>query len=251
MVLGLVLAGCKVDVALDVTMAADGSGAVEVTVLADRDVVVAAPDVMSDVRLDDAAAAGWAVEGPSATPDGGLRVVLRKRFATPEEGTAVLAELNGPQGPFRDLRLSRSTSFARVESAFDGTVQLEGGLAAFADDALTSLVGGPPLGDRVTEEQLASGFAVRVVVRLPGTVGSTNGTVASDGTVTWAPALAGGAATAMHADAALVDQEALDARRNERLAIVGMAVWAVLVIAVLAGGVWWWRRRTGGPAPLR
>jgi hypothetical protein len=88
-------------------------------------------------------------------------------------------------------------------------------------------------------------------VRLPGTVGSTNGTVASDGTVTWAPALAGGAATAMHADAALVDQETLDARRNERLAIVGMAVWAVLVIAVLAGGVWWWRRRTGGPAPLR
>jgi hypothetical protein len=237
----LVLAGCRLDVVVDVTMDADGAGSVTVTATVDEDVLRDVPDVLNDLRLSDATDAGWAVTGPSVAPGGGATVTLTKPFRSPDEGTAVLAELSGPAGPFKDLALSRSTSFARVASGFSGVAQLDGGLVAFADSALVEAVGGVPLADRVTEEELAAGLAVTVRVRLAGTVQSADGVASADGDeVAWTPVLAGGTATAMNASFEQVDQGALDARRTERLARAGLVAWVVFSLVVVAVV---WRRR--------
>jgi hypothetical protein len=55
-----------------------------------------------------------------------------------------------------------------------------------------------------------------------------------------------GEVTPIDARAVLVDQGALDARRNQRLAVVGLVVYAV---AVAAGVVWFITRRRHSRAP--
>src|SRR3954469_5325407 len=90
-----VCAACHVDVAVDVAMIKDGSGTITVTVTADKDIVAKAPGLAGDLRLADVAAAGWAVEGPAPTPDGGLQVVMRQSFQTPAQANAILTGLNG------------------------------------------------------------------------------------------------------------------------------------------------------------
>jgi hypothetical protein len=243
LVLVPVLAGCRVDVAVTTTMQADGSGQVAVAVTCDADVVTQRPEVLSELKFDDARAAGWTVTAPTRTPDGGATVSLSKPFRTPAEGTRVLAEISGPQGPLRALRLGQVRSFARVQSSFDGSAGLTGGVAAFSDSALTQLVGATPLSDLVTDQQVADGFHVQVTTRLPGRVTSTNGNTGAAG-ITWSPPLA--SASTMHAAAVVVDQGARDARRNQRLLLAGAGVWVILVLAG-AGTWWWWRHRRRPP----
>src|SRR5512142_2431548 len=96
-----VLAGCRLDVGVDVAMQPDGSGVVTVTARADHDLVAAAPSALADLRLDDIRAAGWTVADPASGADGSVTLTLTKPFRSPAEATAVLAELNGPDGPLR------------------------------------------------------------------------------------------------------------------------------------------------------
>src|SRR5690349_9765494 len=107
----LVLAGCRLDVAVDVAMQPDGSGTVTVTATADRELVAAAPSALGDLRLDDVRAAGWTVDPPSSGTDGSVHLTLTKPFRTPAEATAVLAGLNGPDGPLRNLIVTLDRSF--------------------------------------------------------------------------------------------------------------------------------------------
>ena len=65
----LVLTGCRLDVSVDVVMQPDGTGTVAVVAVADAELVGKVPDLVDDLRLDDAIANGWVVEGP--TPDAG------------------------------------------------------------------------------------------------------------------------------------------------------------------------------------
>jgi len=114
------LAGCRLDLNVAVDLAADGTGTVRVTATADADLLARAPNAVTDLRLDDAKAAGWTVTGPTATESGGAQVVLTKAFGSPEQATAILAEINGPSGPLRGLTLSQAREFAAVTSSFTG-----------------------------------------------------------------------------------------------------------------------------------
>jgi hypothetical protein len=127
-----VLVGCRVSVDVELAVAADGSGTVTVVVTADREVVSKAPELATDLRVDDLRAAGWTVTGPDRTADGGLRVELIHAFADPDEAQRLLGTLNGPGGPLRGLRLEMERSFARTTTNFTGEIRLDG-LGAFGD----------------------------------------------------------------------------------------------------------------------
>jgi hypothetical protein len=109
-----VLAGCQVDANVDVTMAEDGSGAVEVTVLLDADAAARVPDLAEDLRVRDLEATGWEVTGPTETDDGGVEILARKPFANVEQGRAVLREIGGRGGLLRALTLRRDRTFAKT-----------------------------------------------------------------------------------------------------------------------------------------
>jgi hypothetical protein len=231
----VLLAGCRLDVALDVAMHADGSGTVTVTATADPELVAKAPSAFADLRLDDIRQAGWAVTGPAKTADGAMTLTLARPFGTPAEAAAILAELNGPNGPLHGLALSIDRSFALVSSSFTGSAQLTGGLAAFSDDALVQALGGnTPLANLVASP-VDQVLGLTVTARLPGRVTSANGTVAADGaSVTWQPSLVDGVATPMEARFEQTDQGAKDARRRSRLALGALAVYLGVVLLMIA-----------------
>jgi hypothetical protein len=180
-----------------VDVAEDGSGTVEVAVGLDPAALEELPDLDGDgartaadleelVRDDDLVAAGWTVEPAATDGDGTTWVRARRAFGTPEEAETVLAELTGPDGPLRDMRLARSESFGRDRFELSGTVDLRGGLEAFGDEAMAAVLEGEPLGEdpAAIEERLgrplAEVFTFELTAALPG------------GTTTWSPRLGEG-----------------------------------------------------------
>ncbi|HEY8058130.1 MAG TPA: hypothetical protein VID94_05230 [Acidimicrobiales bacterium] len=241
----VLLAGCRLDLDVGVNMAQDGSGTVTVTATADAELLAKAPTAVQDLRLDDARAAGWTVTGPTTTDTGGAQVVLTKPFGTPEQATAILAEINGPNGPLRGLTLTQGREFAKVTTDLAGEVRLDGGLAAFADDALVQVAGKVPLADQIAASgvPLDQALGLTLTVDVPGQVTATTGTTA-DGAITWAPPLVEGQSTPLQLTAVQHDTAATRARDIERWtswALVGWAVlFGVIVLAVLARA---WHRR--------
>jgi LppM domain len=242
------LAGCRLDLNVAVDLAADGSGTVRVTATADADLLSRAPNAVADLRLDDAKAAGWTVTGPAGTESGGAQVVLTKPFGSPEQATAILAEINGPSGPLRGLTLTQAREFATVTSNVTGEVRLDGGLGAFADQALVQVAGKVPLADQVAASAvpLDQALGLTVTVDLPGTVTATNGTRAG-GEVTWSPPLVEGQSTPLSASARKVDTAATRARNVEHWtsrALVGWGVLFALIVVLLVTRALWRRRRS-------
>ena len=66
----VVLTGCRLDVAVEVMMQPDGTGTVTVDAIADAELVAQVPDLIDDLRLDDAEANGWVIEGPTEQANG-------------------------------------------------------------------------------------------------------------------------------------------------------------------------------------
>ena len=240
----LVAAGCRLDVGVDIRMEADGSGTVAVAATADRELLAAAPSALTDLRLDDIRQAGWTVAAPTAAADGSSTVTMSKPFRTPQEANAILGELNGPDGPLRDLTVQLDRSFALVASSLTGSVQLTGGVGAFSDAALAQALGAAPLANVVTQP-IDQVLGLTVTARFPGQVTTANGDVDPDRVaVTWHPPLSEGTATALDAHFELVDQGARDARRTSRIAWGALAIYlAVLVIVVTTVGLVRRRRR--------
>jgi hypothetical protein len=178
------LASCRLDVGVVVQLGADGTGDVTLTATADAEVVEQAPGLAADLRFDDARAAGWTVEGPTPTEEGGLTVVLRHPVASAQEATNVLASL-GP--PFADMHLERTVSPEDEREAtvtLTGRLQLPGGgFDAFADSELISAAGGVPFADELTASGAtpATSMSVRLRAELPGEVVETTGEHASGG----------------------------------------------------------------------
>ena len=140
--------------------------------------------------LDDATAAGWAVEGPAATEAGGLTVTLRHPFTTVQEAASVLNSL-GP--PFGNLVFERTATNDEVTVAMSGSLSLPGGTwDAFGDQALLTAAGGTPFGAQLSEAGAnpAESMSVELAVRLPGDVEETSGE-RRDGAVVWSAPLDG------------------------------------------------------------
>ena len=103
----LVLAACQVDVVVDMTMADDGTGTHHGG--GDRRRRRRSRRfrrIADELALDDVVAAGWVVEGPTATPDGGLTISISHPFTSPADATNLLNSI-GP--PFNQMAVQRTT----------------------------------------------------------------------------------------------------------------------------------------------
>ncbi len=182
------LAACKVDATVDVTIGPDGTGSVAVTAVADAEVVQQAPGLAGDLRFDDAKAAGWTVEGPTATPEGGLRVVLTHPVTSAADATNVLNSL-GP--PFASMKLDRvvTDDGDGATTTLTGQLVLTGGFDAFADADLIAAVGGSPYAAQITASGATPATALSVTLQatLAGKVEDTNGRADGAATVWTAP----------------------------------------------------------------
>jgi hypothetical protein len=186
----LVLAGCRLDVSVGVTVGADGSGEVTVVAAVDKDVVDRVSGLAGSLSLEDAAAAGWEVEGPATTEDGGLTLALRRPFVTVQEAASLLNSL-GP--PFSDVAFERTATEEEVTVTMSGALILAGGSwDAFGDPNLLQVAGGTPFGAQLAESGASppESMTVDLTVQFPGEVEETTGERGGDG-VTWSAPLDG------------------------------------------------------------
>ncbi len=174
----IALSSCRFDMEVDVVIGPDGTGTVTVMATVDAEVVDAVPELADALVFTDAVAAGWVVEGPTDTPDGGLTVTMRHPVASPEELANVLNSI-GP--PFAEMAAGRTVQEDQVGNAVDGTLVLPDGFASFADADLLAAVGDVPFAEELAASGLSPAEAMSVTFRLslPGELVSTTGTEAS------------------------------------------------------------------------
>lgn len=180
------MTGCRLEVAVDVELEADGSGQVRLEVTADRALTDALPPGAELLIWDDARAAGWEVSGPDPTADGGRQVRLHRRFISMEDLGSALDRI----GPFVSVESLRRTATVDGDTASEIRTELrlraglpEGdrldGFAAFSDPDLDAVMGGRPF----AEDLAASGatpftsMGLQIRLRAPGELESTTGSV--------------------------------------------------------------------------
>jgi hypothetical protein len=133
-----VLAGCRVDTTLTIDVDDDGSGTVRVRIALDAEAVQnaqAGGGMLEDrVRLGDLQAAGWTVSPWRRVPDGSASISLRKKFANEDDLARVVAELNGDDGPLRDVTLERDRGLLFTEYKVTGDADLSQLTAGVAND---------------------------------------------------------------------------------------------------------------------
>jgi hypothetical protein len=182
LLVGLVaLAGCQANASLRIKIDEDGGGTV--TVAVDLDPEAASRTVLFEGNplVADLQATGWSVTGPTAQPNGWYEMTATKTYSQPDQLTGVIAEVAGPDGPFKDFHLERTSPFGKRSYHLTGTVDLRGGLAAFSDPALTQALGGQPFGqdkaaiDAALGKPLESVVGIDVTAYLPGSLGEHNG----------------------------------------------------------------------------
>ncbi|MGC6398128.1 MAG: hypothetical protein ACON40_07045 [Ilumatobacteraceae bacterium] len=146
----LVLAACQLNVDIAVSMSANGSGSVSVRAVADQALVEAAPSIASQVLVDDLLEAGWLVDGPSPTDDGGVVMVLTHNFSNPEELALILGSIGPPLSDVtarRDVTRDALDNVIAAENSVSANLGLVDGFNDFSDSDLSALLGGTPFGD--------------------------------------------------------------------------------------------------------
>jgi len=172
--LTLLLTACHVKVQVDAKVQPDGSGTVTVAVGLDRDAVQQAGDLRAQLRVSDLEAAGWKVTGPTTGTDGYTWVRATKGFADPAGLTAVMNQVNGPDGVFKDWKVSRTSSPWSSSWTETGSIDLRKGAAAFSDPSLDRTLGGQGFDGLVAQvehqqhESMDQLVDVRVSVEVPG-----------------------------------------------------------------------------------
>ena len=190
----MILAGCQVDSQVAIRVNQGGSGTVTVTVRLDAEAAQRLGDPATSVQLSDLVAAGWEVDDPkteAAGPSqGGVTLVARRKFGSPDELAQVLGEIGGTPGEtgssavFSDVQLKLTDGFASTDYSFSSDLSLTGSLEQFSDPDLTAALDGLPLA-RTPEELEAEGLTaasaatLRVSVRLPGTLEQTTGKISA------------------------------------------------------------------------
>jgi hypothetical protein len=182
----LALVACQVDVDVDVVVEPDGTGTITVVATADAEVVAAVPTIAEEIVLDDVVAAGWVVDGPVATDDGGLSVRMTHDFVSDQEATNLLRSL-GP--PFGQMTVQRGTTGEETTTQMSGLLGLTNGFETFADDDLVQAIGSVPFAEEIAASGAtpATSMSVTFTAALPGQIveENTTGSIGSDGTVEW------------------------------------------------------------------
>lgn len=179
---------CQVSLTAGVDVNRDGTGRVVAGLGLDDEAVREVGDLATALRLDDVRAAGWQVDPPRKEGDGLTWIRASKPFAQPEQVPAIVAELNGPDGPFRGFTVTRTKSLTRTKTTFTGTVDLAAGLTGLSDAELTAALGDIDLG--LDPDGLRARFGDRLKVQatagLPGEI-TTNAPSRDGGRAVWAP----------------------------------------------------------------
>jgi hypothetical protein len=185
----LVCSACQVTIAVGVDAKQNGSGVVRAGVGLDDDALHQIPNLAQQLRVDDLKKAGWTVVGPRKESDNRTWVRATKPFANPAGAAKAMTELNGPNGPFKNFRLTSKHSFLRTKTSFTGTVDRVGA-QGLADPRLQQQLGGSGVDPKVLEQQLNElidrTVRTEVVVHLPGSISSNAPTEISGG-VLWHP----------------------------------------------------------------
>lgn len=187
----LVGSACKLELDVNVEVADDGSGTIEVVAGLDPDAIdKIGGDLAAVMEVGDLTDAGWVIDGPAKEGDGFTRVRIHHPFGTPEEAAEVFAQIAGEDGPFQDFGVTRRQSFVETSWGFTGKVDFSGGFEALGHQRLAAELDGEPLGQSVEEieaqlgDSLSRLIQVRVRARLPGEV-SSNATTKADNGAVW------------------------------------------------------------------
>jgi hypothetical protein len=238
-VCAIALSACRLDVTVDVVVEPDGTGTVTVEAVADAELIAKVPDLVDDLRLDDAVANGWQVDGPTATADGGMSLTLVHPVSSAAELASVLNSI-GP--PLSNMQTARTQDPADPDgpttNAIDGTLALPDGFGSFADAALIEAAGGQPFGDELAASGLTPAQAMSFTFRvaLPGElVSSETGTEVGDGVVEWKAPLDGSSVslrtqTLQHA----AGSSSGWARPVANVSLVLLVVWVLAAAAFIA-----------------
>jgi hypothetical protein len=238
------LSACRLDVTVSVDMETDGTGTVTVVAVADADLVNRVPGIADDLRLEDAVAQGWVVDGPTLAADGSLTATLTHPFRSKDELANLLNSI-GP--PFTDMQAARNTENDQTTNAIDGTLVLPNGFDSFADADLVAAVGGLPFADEIAASgatpQSALSFTFRVA--LPGElISSETGNEVGDGVIEWVAPLDG---SSVDLFTSTVQRPAGSggawAEPVSQVAFVALIVWVVLAAGFIAFVAWARRKK--------
>lgn len=182
----VLLAACRVDVQVSMLVNPNGSGTVTVTIDVDKEIIQRSPDIADNLDFSDLEKNGWQLTKPVDTASGGKQLVLVRDFANESEATAVLAQLNGDRGPFREVILRRGGKARDSSWNLSGRLEVTGGLQAFADDQLIAALGATPYENIVKSQDLDLGKALTIefVASLPGELKSSTA-IPENGMLSW------------------------------------------------------------------
>lgn len=228
----LVLVSCRLDVAVDVAIEPDGTGVVTVVAEADS-ALVDQVDGLADVLVfDDATDAGWTLDGPTATDEGGLVATFTHPFSSAQELANVLNSI-GP--PLQDMQAGRVTEGEQTSNAVQGSLVLPDGFASYADADLIEAVGGLPFEDRFAATGATPAESMSFVLRvtMPGEVISATGNEVEPQVFEWVAPLDG---TEMAVAASTVQRPPEGGTWAGPLAtgaLVTLVVWVILSVTFI------------------
>ena len=169
----LFAAGCQVQIHTTVTMGENGRGTVTQAVGFDDAALRRVGDLDQQLRVDDLTQAGWTVD-PAVTEGDTTWVRAHYEFADPAEATALVGQLSGPDGPYRDVLVERSQSLLSATYSVSGVIDPTSGFSMFGDPELLSTMGGDGSGgllERITREEgrpAADMVSIAFTSELPG-----------------------------------------------------------------------------------
>ena len=188
----MLLTACRLDVTVSVDMEPDGTGVVTLVAVADQELVQQVPDLVDDLRLEDAVTNGWVVDGPTTTDDGGLEITLSHEFRSAVELANVLNSIGPPLTQMAAARTADDQE--QTTNAINGILVLTNGFEAFADADLLQAVGGLPFADEFAASGVAPADAMSFTFRvaMPGElISAETGTEVDDGVIEWRAPLDG------------------------------------------------------------
>jgi hypothetical protein len=165
----VVAAGCQVQLVTTVQVDPDGSGSVTQAIGFDDAALARVGNVDEQLHVGDLEQAGWTVDEPVKEGDT-TWVRAHRAFDDADEANAVLAQLSGPEGPYRDLYVTRRAGLLSTTTEVTGTLDLSGGVAIFGDQQLTDALGGDPSGGLVARVEAEEGRPVSDMVDVVLTV---------------------------------------------------------------------------------
>lgn len=218
------LAGCKIQIALDTKVGADGSGSIGVRLAADKEIqdLMAKQATEGDLfaEFKKQIPADWQTDS-GTDADGTKWVSASKSFQDTAELDALLAgQAQGGLGGALagdTFSITQSRSLFSVTTTFDAVWDAGKALA----DAQAGIT------DTVTPDQLAGIFLVENRLTLPGIIRDNNATEVQGNTLIWRPSLQG--ATPLHARSVAVRWDVV----GVLIAVGALLVVVVVVVAVL------------------